>query len=197
MLKCRLPGGRAPAIWTEEVVRLVKEKFVALAVDGRIVNFCNDSETEFLSKPTDVRRQRGLGRGVRSSRRAAPDWSGASCTRLEGVFPRSLERGLKAFAALPASEREPGAVQVPERGPIDPKRLAGRRRRRPGRSIVRVYNRQLGRTAEGELRYTDAGGLHPRPPRPDRGIGDDERRLPCSRSRPTTSCGSRGPNGRR
>jgi hypothetical protein len=34
------------------VVRLVKEKFVALTVDGRIVNFCNDAETEFLRKPT-------------------------------------------------------------------------------------------------------------------------------------------------
>lgn len=70
------------------------------------------------------------------------------------VFQRSLEKGLKAFASLPAAEREPGAVKIPERGPIDPKRVVALAPP-TGSLIVRVYNRQLGRTAEGELRHTE------------------------------------------
>jgi hypothetical protein len=135
------------------VVRLVTEKFIALTVDGRIVNFCNDSETEFLRKPTICVANGASGGAYVVS---------ASGIRLErgelhhgkDVFLNSLKRGLKSFAKLPASERKSGAVQVPERGPIDPKRLAAIAPP-SGTLIVRVFNRQLGRTAKGELRYTE------------------------------------------
>ena len=130
----------------------MKEKFVPLAVDGRIVNFCDDAETEFLSKPTIC---------VANSASGAAYVVSAGGKRLEraelhpgkGVFPRSLERGLKAFAALPAAEREPGAVQVPARGLVDPKRAVATAPP-AGALIVRVYNRQLGRTDKGVLRHT-------------------------------------------
>lgn len=86
----------------------------------------------------------------------------ANGTRLEraelhyakDVYLKSLLRGLKAFEALPAAEREPGAVKIPERGPIDPKRLPAVAPP-PGTLIVRVNNRQLGQTAKGDLRYTE------------------------------------------
>src|SRR4051794_14799447 len=39
---------------------------------------------------------------------------------------RSLEKALKAWAALPASERKPGAVQIELRGPLDPRRNAAK-----------------------------------------------------------------------
>ena len=147
-------------MWTEDVVRLVKEKFIPLAVDGRIVNFCNDSETEFLSKPTICVANAASGgafvvsaSGVRLKR--------AELVTIKGVFARSLEQGLKAFAELPAAERDPGKVQIGDRGPIDPKRLVAVRPPE-GTLIVRVYNRQLGKTDQGELRHTIPDDYLPR-----------------------------------
>ena len=69
------------------------------------------------------------------------------------TFQASLERGLKQWAALPLAERKAGAVQVPDRGAIDPKRAVAVKPPE-GTLIVRVYNRQLGRDARGELRHT-------------------------------------------
>jgi hypothetical protein len=134
-------------------VRLVKERFVALAVDGRIVNYFHDEETEFLSKPT-VCVANGASGGAYIVAAGGARLERAELHHVEGVFLKSLQRGLKAFAALPASEREPGAVAVPQRGPIDPKRLAATAPP-PGALIVRVHNRQLGRTEAGGLRYTE------------------------------------------
>lgn len=66
---------------------------------------------------------------------------------------RSLEKALKAWSVLPELERKPGAVQIPERGPLDPRRNAAKGPP-PGTLIVRVYNRQLERTADGDYRHT-------------------------------------------
>lgn len=125
-----------------------------LAVDGRIVNFCNDSETEFLSKPT-ICVANGAHGGAHVVTAGGRRLGWAELVADTKTFESSLERALKAFAALPASEREPGAVKVPERGPIDPKRLDAVAPPE-GSLVVRVYNRQLGRTPGGELRYTEA-----------------------------------------
>jgi hypothetical protein len=65
----------------------------------------------------------------------------------------SLHRALKAWAALPESERRAGAIQVPERGPLDPRRNAVKGPP-PGTLIVRVYNRQLERDPKGDYRHT-------------------------------------------
>src|SRR5262245_21540185 len=65
----------------------------------------------------------------------------------------SIERALKAWAALPEAERRPGAIQIPERGPLDPRRNAAKGPP-PGTLIVRVVNRQLERTAGGRYRHT-------------------------------------------
>lgn len=60
----------------------------------------------------------------------------------------SLEHALKAWRLLPEEERRPGAFQVPERGPLDPRRHAAKGPP-PGTLIVKVYNRQLERTPKG------------------------------------------------
>lgn len=133
------------------MVRLVKEKFVALAVDGRLVNTFHDDEVDFLRQ--HVR--------VANAAHGTVDTVNAGGKHLEygelhpapGVFQKSLERALKAFAALPESERAPGAVSIAQRGVIDAKRLVAVAPP-PDTLILRVYNRQLGRTPEGELRYT-------------------------------------------
>jgi hypothetical protein len=140
-------------VWSESVVRLVKEKFVPLTVDGRIVNFCHDSETEFLSKPT-ICVANGAHGGAHVVTAGGRRLGWAELHHAPGVFQKSLEKALKAFAALPPAERAPGAVRVPERGAIDPKRVAALGPP-PGALIIRVYNRQLGRTAKGEPRYTE------------------------------------------
>jgi hypothetical protein len=70
-------------------------------------------------------------------------------------FQLSAERALKAWAALPASERQPGAVHVPRLAAVDPRRLVAVRPP-DGVLVVRVYNRQLARDAKGQLRYTVA-----------------------------------------
>jgi hypothetical protein len=129
----------------------VKEKFVALAVDGRLVNTYRDDEVNFLRD--HVR--------VANAAHGTVDTVTASGKHLEygelhtgtGVFHKSLERALKAWAALPASERAPGAVKIPDRGPVDPKRQAAVAPP-PDTLIIRVYNRQLGRDTKGELRHT-------------------------------------------
>jgi hypothetical protein len=67
-------------------------------------------------------------------------------------FQKSLEKSLKVWQDLPAAERKAGAVQIGERGALDPKRLA---QTAPADCLVlRVYNRHLGRDAKGELRFT-------------------------------------------
>jgi hypothetical protein len=70
-------------------------------------------------------------------------------------FQLSAERAWKAWAALPASERKPGAVQVPRLASVDPKRLVAVKPP-DGALVVRVYNRQLARNPKGQLRYTVA-----------------------------------------
>jgi hypothetical protein len=122
--------------------------------DGQVVKIFDDSETTFL-REHKVR--------LAASASGSVDTITASGKHLEypelhpakGVFKASLERALKVFAALPAAERTPGAVQVPDRGPIDPKRLAAVAPP-AGALIVRANNRQLSRDAKGELRYTVA-----------------------------------------
>jgi hypothetical protein len=69
------------------------------------------------------------------------------------VHLRSLERAMKAWAALPEAERKAGAIQVEERGPLDPRRNTAKGPP-PGTLIVRVFNRQLQRTPEGGYRHT-------------------------------------------
>lgn len=64
-----------------------------------------------------------------------------------------LEAAVKTFRALPASERQPGAIQVPERGPIDPKRQVAVAPP-PDALIVRVFNRQLMHDGKGSYRHT-------------------------------------------
>ena len=150
----------------------MKDKFIPLAVDGRLVNVCKDDEIEFLSKPTIC-----VANGASGSAQVVAA-NGKRLERAElhtgkDVFPRSLERGLKAFAALPPGEREPGAVKIPARGPVDPKRADGVAPP-AGALVVRVYNRQLGRTDTGDLRHTVPTDYIPalRDPNVVVGVGD-------------------------
>jgi hypothetical protein len=135
------------------VVRLVKDKFVALAVDGRVINKYHDSEVDFLRELKCVANGAHGEAWVITAGGKRLDRGELSADAKNRWFQKSLEKGLKDFAALPASERSPGAVQIGERGAIDAKRLPAVAPPE-GALILRVYNRQLGRDAKGELRHT-------------------------------------------
>jgi len=126
----------------------VKTEFVPLAINGRTRTF-DDDESRFLEK-ADCGGQGRIDIITASGKFVARG-------ELQVGNPRthlaSLERALKAWAALPESERKPGAIQVPERGPFDPRRNAAKGPPK-GTLIVRVYNRQLERTSKGEYRHT-------------------------------------------
>jgi hypothetical protein len=76
---------------------------------------------------------------------------------LSGNHPKEhlqdLERALKAWSALPEAEHRPEAFLVPDPGPLDPRRNTAKGPP-PGTLIVRVYNRQLERTKNGDYRHT-------------------------------------------
>jgi hypothetical protein len=65
-----------------------------------------------------------------------------------------LATKLKAWQALPESERGPGAVQVPRAAAVDPKRAA--LTLPEGALVIRVFNRHLGWTENKALRYVVA-----------------------------------------
>lgn len=132
-------------------MRFVKENFIALAVDGRTVNYFTDSEIDFLKR--HVRVANGAHGAVDVVSASGQPLGPGELHPAKDVFLKSLQRAIKKWNELPESERRPGAVQVPERGLIDPKRADAVKP--PAEAlIIRVYNRQLGRTHEGEWRYT-------------------------------------------
>lgn len=130
------------------MVALVKKEFVPLAINGRTRNF-DDDECRFLEK-ADCGGQGRIDIITASGKFVA---RGELQVGNPKIHLLSLERALKAWAALPEVERRPGAFQVPERGPFDPRRHAAKGPS-PGTLIVRVFNRQLERTAKGDYRHT-------------------------------------------
>jgi hypothetical protein len=68
----------------------------------------------------------------------------------EGMV-RFLQSGLKAWEALPESERKPGGATVTTDAPADPKRAA--LALPAGCLVLRVFNRHLGTDRDGTLRY--------------------------------------------
>lgn len=129
-------------------MRLVKAEFVPLAINGRTRSF-DDDESRFLDK-ADCGGQGRVDIITASGKFVA---RGELQVGNPKTHLASLERALKAWAALPETERKAGAVPVPERGPLDPRRNAAKGPP-SGTLIVRVYNRQLSRTPEGKYRHT-------------------------------------------
>lgn len=120
-------------------------------MDGRVVNYFSDDEVDFLKKHVRVA---NAAHGTVDMVTASGKPLGlAELHPAKDVFVKSLQRGLKKWNELPESERKPGAIKVPERGDIDPKRAVAVKPP-AGVLVIRVYNRQLGRTDKGELRHT-------------------------------------------
>jgi hypothetical protein len=129
-------------------VQLIQREFVALAINGRTRHF-DDDESRFLEKADCG----GQGRVDIISAGGKLVARGELQVGNPKTHLNSLHKALKAWTALPEAERKPGAIQIPERGPLDPRRNAAKGPP-PGTLIVRVYNRQLERTPSGEYRHT-------------------------------------------
>jgi hypothetical protein len=126
----------------------VQKEFVPLTINGRTRNF-DDDESRFLEK-ADCGGQGRVDIITASGKIVA---RGELQVGNPKTHLASLQRALKAWAALPEAERTPGAIQVPERGLFDPRRNAAKGPP-PGTLIVHVYNRQLERTPTGQYRHT-------------------------------------------
>lgn len=132
-----------------------------MAVDAHIRDF-KDAEVEFCLKTDcvpDGATASGAVRFITADGKKLERGELAWTDKINW-FHRSVERALKAWEALPLAERKAGAVQVPERPPVDARR---RVTLKPpdGALIVHVYNRQLARDGKGELRYTVADDYVP------------------------------------
>jgi hypothetical protein len=141
--------GRAPAFWTEENTRLIKEHFVAVSVS----NF-------------DQGRKDAVGRFFRDAGMQLPGAGGSQwCVTASGKvllgnshngLGFSVARALEKWNALPAAERAPGAVKVGDMDAIDTQRSLPAPP--TGGLILKVYYRAFMRDGS-KLRYVTARDL--------------------------------------
>lgn len=138
------------------MVAILKEKFVCAALDAR------KERGEFKDAGGDFIRSTDSVTVTASGSVCAVCAGGKRLTSVQGPgedMPKFLEKALKAWAALPESERKPGAVSVGAPEPADPKRAA--LEMPVGCLVLRVFNRHLGRNEEGTLRYVIASDFIP------------------------------------
>ena len=130
---------------------LLKEKFVCVALDAR------KERGEYKDADGDFVRETGC---------VTVTASGSVCVVTAGAktlgpyggpgpgMEKWLQSKLKAWAALPESDRTPGAVKVASAAKVDPKRAA--LALPEGALVVRVFNRHLGWDDDKSLRYAIA-----------------------------------------
>lgn len=135
-------------MWTEEMAKIIREQFVAVAVSGHVAMNRKDAEGDFL-RGTGIRLA-GAGGNL--------ECLSAAGTRLGTFYAaggiehnrRDLQAILKKWQALPQEERKPGAVKVEEAGPV----AANVRAIAPPANalILRTYHCLLTRAADGTVR---------------------------------------------
>lgn len=131
---------RDTAFWTDATVRLLKEHFIAVAVNGMSMNNRKDADKEFIC---DVCQLRLAGAGGNMIVVTA---SGKQLGGKNGVSS-NLKQAWDEWNALPATERKPGAVTVPAPGPTDPEH--GPPPPPPGALILKQHYRLLAREGQG------------------------------------------------
>jgi hypothetical protein len=135
-------------MWTPEMTRIIREQFIAVAVSGHVAMSRKDGEGDFL-RATGIKLA-GAGGNM--------ECLTAGGTRLGSFYPaggtehnhRDLQEIMKKWQALPESERLPGAVRVPEGGPVAPN---VRSISPPANALIlRTYHRILSRDPDGSVR---------------------------------------------
>lgn len=141
--------GRAPAFWTEENAKLIKDNFVPVSVSNY-----------------DQGRKDAVGQFFKDAKMQLPGAGGsqwavtASGKVLEANNHHGLgfniKKALEKWNALPAAERAPGAVKIGDIGEVDPLRTVPTP---PARGLIlKVYYRAFMRDG-GKLRYVTGKDL--------------------------------------
>jgi hypothetical protein len=141
--------GRAPAFWTEENARLIKDHFVAVSVSNY-----------------DQGRQDAVGQFFKEAKMQLPGAGGsqwavtASGKVLEANNHHGLgfniKKALEKWQALPEADRAPGAIKIADLGTIDAQRALPTPPE--GGLILKIYYRAFMRDG-GKLRYVTGKDL--------------------------------------
>lgn len=132
-------------MWNEETVKLIREHFIAVALISAEQKR-PDAVGEFLRKA-----------GVRLTGTGGNKYvvtaGGKQLGVVRGAMLTDPWRAWAEWQRLPASERRPGAVQVPELTNIDPTKIMPQ----PPTNglILKLYYRTLARESGDELRHVD------------------------------------------
>jgi len=141
--------GRAPAFWTEENAKLIKENFVAVSVSN-YDQVRNDAVGQFFK---DAKMQLPGAGGSQWAVTAGGKVLEANNHHGTGF---SIKNALEKWRALPATERAPGAFKVGELGTPDPLRTVPTPP--AGGLILKVYYRAFMRDGD-KLRYVTGKDL--------------------------------------
>lgn len=129
--------GREPKLWNEASIKLIKENFIAVAVPTDICHAKNP-EGEFLR-----------GAGIDKSWVTSSGYMNCVSASGRNLGGMASEQVLEAFRKLPAAERTPGGITVPDMKPSEHLIPAPP----PGGLVLKVHGRFLARDARGELRH--------------------------------------------
>ena len=115
-------AGRALAFSDGDLIGLVSKTFVPVAGDDWYQRRREDAEGEFFRKVADQGPRKGAGGSTRQGiycLTASGKLLAYRNSQNAGVMLDTLRAGLRRWNALPAAERKPGAVKVPEQGKVD------------------------------------------------------------------------------
>jgi hypothetical protein len=132
------------------VVRMAQEQFVPVAADDWYQRRRQDAEGEFFRAVADQGPRKGEGGSTRQGIYVCTASGQLLAYRNHqdpAVMRGVLEKALEKWKTLPAGERGPGAVQVPDLGKTDP---VYHRTPPKGGLIVDVFTRILDRTDKGD-----------------------------------------------
>lgn len=146
-------AGRALAFSHPEIVRLAKERFVAVACDDWYQRRRNDAEGKFFRGVADQGPRDGRDGATRQGIYALTADGTLLSYRNAGQSPEAtldaLRAALHQWERLPESRRAPAAVKVPDPGPLD----GGYTRKPPaGGVVVNVFTRALDEMPSGDVK---------------------------------------------
>ena len=124
-------------MWNDARIKFIKENFIAVAVPIEMC-YAKNPEGEFLR-----------GAGIDKSWVTSSGYMNCVSASGRNLGDMASEQVLEAFRKLPAAERTPGGITVPDMKPSEHLIPAPP----PGGLVLKVHGRFLARDARGELRH--------------------------------------------
>ncbi len=134
---------RDTAFWTEANTKLIRERFVAVAVNGMSMNNRADPDREFIIDLCGLRLA-GAGGNIICVTAGGRQLGGKDGVR------SNLQKAIEEWDALPEAERRPGAVSVEERTGADP--VSGPASLPAGALVLKLHYRTLASDGKGGVR---------------------------------------------